>query len=46
MRASLTCLALSLPITLVMTPAVFDRYIQDDIAKWSKVIKSANIKAE
>lgn len=31
---------------LVMTPAVFDRYVQDDIAKWAKVIKSANIKAE
>ena len=31
---------------MVMTPAVFDQYIQDDIAKWSRVIKSANIKAE
>ena len=31
---------------MVMTPAVFDRYIQDDIAKWAGVIKSANIKAE
>ncbi len=31
---------------LVMTPAAFDKYIQDDIAKWSRVIKSANIKAE
>jgi tripartite-type tricarboxylate transporter receptor subunit TctC len=31
---------------LVMTPAVFDKYVQDDIAKWSKVIKAANIKAE
>ena len=31
---------------LVMAPAVFDKYIQDDIAKWAKVIKSANIKAE
>ncbi len=31
---------------MVMSPAVFDKYIQDDIAKWSKVIKSANIKAE
>ena len=31
---------------MVMTPAVFDKYIQDDIAKWSRVIKSANIKAE
>ena len=31
---------------LVMTPAVFEKYIQDDIAKWAQVIKSANIKAE
>ncbi|MBC5763259.1 tripartite tricarboxylate transporter substrate binding protein [Ramlibacter albus] len=31
---------------MVMTPAVFDKYIQDDIAKWEKVIKSANIKPE
>ena len=31
---------------LVMTPAAFDKYIQDDIAKWARVIKSANIKAE
>ena len=31
---------------LVMTPAVFDQYIQDDIAKWARVIKSAQIKAE
>lgn len=31
---------------LVMTPAVFDKYVHDDIAKWAKVIKSANIKAD
>src|SRR4030095_9361598 len=31
---------------MVMTPAAFDKYIQDDIAKWERVIKSANIKAE
>ena len=31
---------------LVMTPTVFDKYIEDDIAKWARVIKSANIKAE
>ena len=31
---------------LVMKPAAFDKYIQDDIAKWAGVIKSANIKAE
>ncbi len=32
--------------SMVMTAPVFDQYIQNDIAKWSKVIKSANIKAE
>ncbi len=31
---------------MVMTPAVFDKYIQEDIAKWGRVIESANIKAE
>jgi tripartite-type tricarboxylate transporter receptor subunit TctC len=31
---------------MVMTPAVFDKYIQDDIAKWARVIKSANIKVD
>jgi tripartite-type tricarboxylate transporter receptor subunit TctC len=31
---------------MVMTPAAFDKYIQDDIAKWSRVIKSANIKVD
>jgi tripartite-type tricarboxylate transporter receptor subunit TctC len=31
---------------MVMTPAAFEKYIQDDIAKWARVIKSANIKAE
>ncbi|HXD39726.1 MAG TPA: tripartite tricarboxylate transporter substrate binding protein [Ramlibacter sp.] len=31
---------------MVMTPADFEKYIQDDIAKWARVIKSANIKAE
>ncbi len=31
---------------MVMTPPVFEKYIQDDIAKWAQVIKSANIKAE
>ncbi|MDB5872857.1 MAG: tctC [Ramlibacter sp.] len=31
---------------MVMTPAAFDKYIQDDITKWARVIKSANIKAE
>ena len=31
---------------MVMAPAAFEKYIQDDIAKWARVIKSANIKAE
>jgi tripartite-type tricarboxylate transporter receptor subunit TctC len=31
---------------MVMTPAAFEKYIQDHIAKWARVIKSANIKAE
>ena len=31
---------------MVMNPAVFDKYLQDDIAKWSNVIKSANIKLD
>ena len=31
---------------MVMRPAVFDKYIQDDITKWAKVITAAHIKAE
>ena len=31
---------------LVMDPPTFQKYIQDDIAKWAKVIQAANIKAE
>lgn len=31
---------------MTMNPAAFDRYLQDDIAKWRKVIQSANIKAD
>ena len=33
-------------VSLVMTPAVFEKYMQDDITKWSRVIKTANIKAD
>jgi tripartite-type tricarboxylate transporter receptor subunit TctC len=33
-------------LPLVMTPAAFEKYMQDDIAKWAKVIQSANIKAD
>jgi hypothetical protein len=29
-----------------MSPAAFDKYIQDDIAKWAKVIDTAHIKPE
>jgi tripartite-type tricarboxylate transporter receptor subunit TctC len=31
---------------MVMTPAEFDKYIQGDIAKWARVIKTANIKVD
>ena len=31
---------------LIMNPVAFDKYLQDDIAKWSGVIKSANIKLD
>ena len=31
---------------LTMTPEEFDKYARDDIAKWDKVIKSANIKLD
>jgi tripartite-type tricarboxylate transporter receptor subunit TctC len=31
---------------MTMSPAQFDKYINDDIAKWAKVIKSANIKVD
>ena len=33
-------------VPMVMTPNVFEKYMQDDIAKWERVIKTANIKAE
>ena len=31
---------------IVLNPAQFDKYLQDDIAKWAGVIKSANIKLD
>jgi tripartite-type tricarboxylate transporter receptor subunit TctC len=31
---------------LVMSPEAFDKYARDDIAKWSRVIKTAGIKAD
>ncbi len=33
-------------VPMVMTPVVFDKYMQDDIAKWARVIKTANIKVD
>ena len=33
-------------VPLVMTPEVFDKYMRDDIAKWSRVIKTAGIKVD
>jgi tripartite-type tricarboxylate transporter receptor subunit TctC len=31
---------------IVLNPVQFDKYLQDDIAKWAGVIKSANIKLD
>jgi tripartite-type tricarboxylate transporter receptor subunit TctC len=31
---------------MVMSPAAFDKYLHEDIDKWAKLIKSANIKPE
>ncbi len=33
-------------VPLVMTPEVFDKYARDDVDKWARVIKSANIKVD
>ncbi len=33
-------------VPMVMNPVVFDRYLRDDIAKWNRVIKTANIKLD
>ena len=33
-------------VSMVMNPAVFDKYIQDDVAKWAQVIRAANIKMD
>jgi tripartite-type tricarboxylate transporter receptor subunit TctC len=33
-------------VPLVMAPEAFDRYVREDIAKWARVIKAANIKAD
>ena len=33
-------------VPMVMNPVQFDKYLNDDIAKWANVIKSANIKLD
>ncbi len=33
-------------VPLMMNPQAFEKYVRDDVQKWSKVIKSANIKAD
>jgi tripartite-type tricarboxylate transporter receptor subunit TctC len=33
-------------VPMVMNPAAFTKYLNDDIAKWAGVIKSANIKLD
>jgi tripartite-type tricarboxylate transporter receptor subunit TctC len=33
-------------VPLVMNPQAFDQYVQDDIARWAKVIQAAHIKAD
>ena len=33
-------------VPMVMSPEMFDKYARDDITKWAKVIKSANIKVD
>jgi tripartite-type tricarboxylate transporter receptor subunit TctC len=33
-------------VPMVMTPEAFDKYARDDIEKWARVIKTANIKVD
>jgi tripartite-type tricarboxylate transporter receptor subunit TctC len=33
-------------VPIILNPTQFDKYLQDDIAKWAGVIKSANIKLD
>jgi len=33
-------------VPMIMNPMVFDKYMRDDIAKWNRVIKTANIKLD
>jgi tripartite-type tricarboxylate transporter receptor subunit TctC len=33
-------------VAMVMTPAGFEKYLQEDVGKWASVIKAANIKPD
>jgi tripartite-type tricarboxylate transporter receptor subunit TctC len=33
-------------VPMIMNPMVFDKYMRDDITKWNRVIKTANIKLD
>jgi len=33
-------------VPLIMNPVAFDKYMRDDITKWNRVIKTANIKLD
>jgi tripartite-type tricarboxylate transporter receptor subunit TctC len=33
-------------VPMVMSPAVFEKYLQEDVSKWAGVIKAANIKPD
>ena len=33
-------------VPMIMNPVVFDKYMRDDITKWNRVIKTANIKLD
>ena len=33
-------------IAMVMNPAAFDKYVHEDVDKWARLIKSANIKSD
>jgi tripartite-type tricarboxylate transporter receptor subunit TctC len=33
-------------VPLLMSPEVFDKYARDDITKWARVIKAANIQVD
>ena len=33
-------------VPMIMNPVVFEKYMRDDITKWNRVIKTANIKLD